>query len=995
MLTSSLKRTMKLILCMLAALAAVEGATAMFEDQAGTYDWYRQHIGLVSSASFHPSKPRVCVATAQSVVGCLNLRDGSLAWRKALGSTSDSPAAILLPKSSNFVTVAEGYLRAFDLEGNLLWQRKVLSSTAVPSLAGLAASDDSQERILLLQNGELQLLDPSDGTVLGTEQVLSALAKPAKIAVGSGSRNFVVTLNSGSREAVLVELQDAKKGHFGRKVAIESPLILSDVLSASADTVAVLSHDGKALCVASVRGTESAVRFTCTQLSELVPELPASESFRVDGTSGGYVLFGHPGAALLAADEEGGLKLVKYFPDAISVSLEIRADNDAFFGVLEESAAGGGVKLSVIRSNNGDVVQVESFPSPTASERLVGPAPVFTPSGLVLGTFVRKKDKSVGFRALVSFRNGLTVLLQQGVIVWSRDESLASITDTLFVDLPAKQANGTALEAAEGLKVDFNTRLRYQVLGAKVQLKLNSQAEAEEFLLLRGALSDKNTPFRDVNGFRKLLLALTSTGRLAALHNGDGRLLWSRSFPQDAMPTKLLPWRGYHDIQHSPEILLLRETQPGAYAAVLNAHTGEQLWHLPLIFGIAKVVPLHAPMHEGSAVQSVYLLVEKVEIAAAEAAPVLRLLPDSVSSRKHVAVSERSLHFFMQGHDPRTLAGYRLATIEDSSVAVAVPAILSWQVNFADSVLAVAYRNPTEPIQSSVKVLSDRSIKYKYLNPNLLFVATGIANGVPSDSVAAGVDSLSEEVTVHLLDTVTGRILHRQSHLGARGPVTAVLTENAVLYYFRDIDTGRFVATSMELYDATPGRQFNVLDYLFNPNSTRPVSSLKPTPVEVQTQSFFSRLVPRAATVTRTEQGITAKQLLIVTNTDQVYALDRRWVDPRRPKKQKLTQDELEEGLVPFQDTLPISPLSFATLDRQVLGIRGVNVEPTRLESTCLMFVHGVDLFYTRLAPAKGFDSLEDDFNYALLLAALVGLTGGAVILQYMAKQTSLNQKWK
>ncbi len=33
----------------------------------------------------------------------------------------------------------------------------------------------------------------------------------------------------------------------------------------------------------------------------------------------------------------------------------------------------------------------------------------------------------------------------------------------------------------------------------------------------------------------------------------------------------------------------------------------------------------------------------------------------------------------------------------------------------------------------------------------------------------------------------------------------------------------------------------------------------------------------------------------------QVYALDRRWVDPRRPKKQKLTQDEIEEGLMPYQ----------------------------------------------------------------------------------------------
>lgn len=80
----------------------------------------------------------------------------------------------------------------------------------------------------------------------------------------------------------------------------------------------------------------------------------------------------------------------------------------------------------------------------------------------------------------------------------------------------------------------------------------------------------------------------------------------------------------------------------------------------------------------------------------------------------------------------------------------------------------------------------------------------------------------------------------------------------------------RFVATSMELFDATPGREFSVLDYLFNPNATKPVSSFTPTPLEVLSQSYFSRLAPTAATATRTEQGITSKQLLISTNTDQV-----------------------------------------------------------------------------------------------------------------------------
>ncbi len=83
-------------------------------------------------------------------------------------------------------------------------------------------------------------------------------------------------------------------------------------------------------------------------------------------------------------------------------------------------------------------------------------------------------------------------------------------------------------------------------------------------------------------------------------------------------------------------------------------------------------------------------------------------------------------------------------------------------------------------------MLSDRSIKYRYLNPNLLFLATA-PSASSSDS-----DSLSSEVVVSLVDTVTGRVLHRQAHAGARGPVSAVVSENLVLYFYWDIDAARW-----------------------------------------------------------------------------------------------------------------------------------------------------------------------------------------------------------
>jgi hypothetical protein len=96
-------------------------------------------------------------------------------------------------------------------------------------------------------------------------------------------------------------------------------------------------------------------------------------------------------------------------------------------------------------------------------------------------------------------------------------------------------------------------------------------------------------------------------------------------------------------------------------------------------------------------------------------------------------------------------------------------------------------------------VLSDRTIKYKYLNPNLLFVATGLANGAALDG------DESTAVTAHLVDTVTGRVLYSQTHPGARGPVTAVLSENLVLYHFRDVESGRCACAATQATLATVG----------------------------------------------------------------------------------------------------------------------------------------------------------------------------------------------
>jgi hypothetical protein len=75
------------------------------------------------------------------------------------------------------------------------------------------------------------------------------------------------------------------------------------------------------------------------------------------------------------------------------------------------------------------------------------------------------------------------------------------------------------------------------------------------------------------------------------------------------------------------------------------------------------------------------------------------------------------------------------------------------------SILTVAAHTPGEAVFSPARVVGSGQIKFKYLNPNTLLVAVGWPSAAAAER-AGGEPSL----TVVLLDAVTGRVLHSQTH---------------------------------------------------------------------------------------------------------------------------------------------------------------------------------------------------------------------------------------
>lgn len=76
-------------------------------------------------------------------------------------------------------------------------------------------------------------------------------------------------------------------------------------------------------------------------------------------------------------------------------------------------------------------------------------------------------------------------------------------------------------------------------------------------------------------------------------------------------------------------------------------------------------------------------------------------------------------------------------------------------------------------------------------------------------------------------------------------------------------------------------------------------------------------------------------------------------------------------------------------------GFAGIVTAPAVLESTAHIFVHGMDLFYTRMQPSATFDLLAEDFPYALLLLLVGVMTVGALAMQHMVGQAAVKSKWQ
>ena len=634
------------------------------------------------------------------------------------------------------------------------------------------------------------------------------------------------------------------------------------------------------------------------------------------------------------------------------------------------------------------------------------------------------REETIAYGVLVVTSDARLALLpldekKQGKEAWAREESLALAAELVFARLPPPKSAAIAAADDSRVRPSFRERYETQVLALKARFKTATPDEIAELTALRRGRGVKLLPTRDANGFRRQIVALAPNGALVSLHNGDGRIMWRRFLGGGLDPegnpagdynysAVFAPWRLSQadrrptrgdDHDHGEHALVLATATRGGggaktRATVVDLYSGAVVSDVVLPYAAAHVLPVaitgdnlkdHAHDHEPSAV----LLVD-------EAGSRAHVFPNTKEAKMAAYAQRSRVSFFTVDQARAEVRGYALIPVtphehDVDDFAASYATAQTWTSKFSPElgdIVGFAAKPAGEVVHSWVRVLGDRSTLFKYLSPNVVFVATA----------PKGADSRDTAVSVHLLDAATGRVLYRVRHTEARGPVHAVVCENWVVYHYFNTRAGRYAMSVLEMFDDAEHRKGTAVGDLVyasvvGTNETETVSSLAPPPLRIMGQSYFVRPAATMMTATYSQKGVTAHQILMGTATDQVVALDKRFLDPRRPTKP--SAEDREEGLIPYAEVLPIFPASWVTTRHQVSRLRGIKTAPASLESTVLCVAHGLDLFYTRLHPSRSYDMLDEEFSYLLLIVTLAALAVGAFATQGLAYVKDIDRRWR
>ena len=939
-------------------------------------------------------------------VASRSIENGSLVWRRNVCSRPDSEHAMGVADQVLFTMDSSGLARAWmKTTGALLWdtQTKGKGKPGVWAVGGdyVVASADGQVYLLKAHGGAVADVISSVKALNQklkngeTPQMLSVVSDDGKsmqglIAYvredGTSSRMWSVTMEVGNDEFSSVKpinvddvVASSVKTHlvsgsfYGLGVTKSGAAVVFSLDGRSADEIPASSWSDSWVSVTAVRPTDNASIIAVHGVDGEgkntmgLYESMGSKWRPLNGSQAKGVVAFCPAAKLLVAMGDDT-------PEAfIDSSTPVSVSGDAFIsdGNFVES-------LSVLECTSSSVKIFLSTAGGTTTQ----------------------------IQFTVSSTNVLAI------VGWSSEDGLSSVSSAVLLD-----ASHLALDSLVEEK---------EIVASKLSLSSRLRSQADSIVSLfspvptLGGYSKRDHIF----GFVKVAVLLSQKNhRMWGLKTSGadrGSTSWSLDLPKTALwhtmvhgtTNSATAIHGINGGTHSREILVVSAAPDSVEWKCIDGTNG--VIHAGSTAMISSPVVQVIPMYgsSGSCHQASLLLHEDRSLSVIPGdAETMELVKEQLTR------TPNGMYTHLVDKATSRLESLQVTTAADST-------LVSQQVGrtafTGERIVKVAYPIREEMVQTMSTILGDNSLLLKYINPHLAVVMT-IADADSKTSIAeslektqgtapkrkpvgvgdaAAAETKAEDTVanlfVNLVDTVSGRILHRMSHANAdtEQGMTALITENWVIYSFVNSKTRRTELGVLTLHEGMIDPKG--IGMFTSPEQSTSFSSFdvrESKPVVLSKTYIYPKHIT-ALGVTSTRGGISSRNILIASDDGKITAVNRMMLETRRPMG-AVKDVEKKEGLYPYSELIIQVTYLIISYNQTLEAVTSVVSVPTALESQSLVLAFGgPDLFFTRTSPSKGFDLLPDSFSRVLVLIVTAGLVILLFVIQRMGSTKALKNSW-
>ncbi|XP_063686134.1 ER membrane protein complex subunit 1-like [Bolinopsis microptera] len=900
------KRTVLLVLVLIAVVQSI------YEDQIGLYDWHQRYVGAVEHRI--ADSRAIVVITKKNILAALHPKTGAIMWRRKFNEEDTVTVDPVICGEEVVTYHSTNRYRHWDILTGML-----TLDTPHHEEDGLLfyASLSYEKMIRVTRNNVYWGKNDNIGS------------SPIDI---SPSMKFAGFMRSGSKvEGFLFDPSTAQGVSIKYDANHDTVQVAEAALPSTTQGIKLVTSED------SIAGLQGDSVFYKTIGEDSFLEVKLSDigiTWSVDSISAAgkstYIVSGKQMSAVIAV-MDGAMRAVKAISkDVIGqvvgsdhIALVSRADHTVSLVQLSNGFEAHSYSLGELAEGRGGVLSMTTL---TASH----PCSLMT-TVRVPGLFLTWKDQSV------------TVVGSNKTCGWIREESLSSVVSATLLDLPASSFIPVSLHRHTNPIKLWTERITMQL--QDLQKFIN--------LYFGTALIDVSPEMeRDSFNLNKLIFAISTCGKVHVLHSGTARIIWSRYLDNIAPLSN-----GQYQVH------MIRSASHYPLPALV-AVLGTSLDSKKAVLTVLN--PLDGSLQYRQEFESKLAQIQLTAVEDNEFAKVMLILTDdnevhTYPPRLHKLVEHLPLYFTLVYPDQMELKGFFLkgTRVEET-----------WSAHLrGDKILDVKSKATNDAVYSQGRVLGDRSVLHKYINPNVMAVAVESGAG---DKVL---------VDVQLYDMISGTQLYHARHKQYSGPVHLLVVENWLLYHIWCSKLRRYEVVVVEFFLPSA------------PNTTEFSSLFPRTPSFSIQQAYIATSPLSAVAVTTTLKSITNRAVLFAESGGRIALVPKALLDPRRPTIP--TAEDRQEQLVPYTPQLALAPMSYVTYNKTLQDITGMVTGVTGLESTSLLFAYGTDLYFARVTPAKTFDMLNEDFDYYLIGLVLLGLCFATIVTQALAENKALNKKWK